>query len=157
MKAGISAGLSHWAGDALIGLTLAVGGAAFAILAWPIPRGDLANPGSGFLPLVLGLLLVVLGIACAVRAWRGRDPAAVTLADKKAVICVAALAGAALGFIPLGFIPTVAAFLAVLFVVLAGFRWWVAILTGACAAVALWFVFDQALGLGLPGGVLPLF
>lgn len=148
--------IPSWSGDALIGLALAAGGAVFATLAWPIPRGDLANPGSGFLPLVLGLLLVALGIACAVRAWRAHDPAAVTLADRKAVICVAALAGAALGFIPLGFIPTVAVFLAVLFAVLAGFRWWVAAVSGAGASVALWIVFDQALGLGLPAGVLPL-
>ncbi len=149
-------GISHWAGDALIGLALAAGGAVLAALAWPIPRGEVGNPGPGFLPLALAILLVALGIGCVLRAAMARESRAVTLAERKAVICIAALAGAALGFVPLGFVPTVAAFLAVLFAVLARLRWWTAAPAGCAASLALWLVFDKALGLALPMGVLPL-
>lgn len=154
MKAGT--GVSHRTGDALIGLALAAGGAIFGAFAWPIPRGEAGNPGPGFLPLALAALLIALGIGCAVRAVRARESSTVTLAERKAVTCVAALAGAALGFAPLGFVPTVAAFLAVLFAVLGRLRWWTAALAGCAASLALWLVFDKALGLALPMGVLPL-
>ncbi len=143
-------------GDALTGLALAAGGAVLAALSWPIPRGEVGNPGPGFLPLALAVLLVMLGIACALRAVKARESKAVTLAERKAVICVAALAGASLGFVPLGFVATVAAFLAVLFAVLAGLRWWTAALAGCAASLALWLMFDKALGLALPPGMLPL-
>jgi hypothetical protein len=143
-------------GDALTGLALAAGGAVFVVLAWPIPRGAVGNPGPGFLPLVLGLALTVLGGACAVRALREKDTTPVVLADRKAVICLLALAGAALAFIPLGFVPAVALFLAVLFRVLVPMAWWAAAASGLLASAALWLVFDKALGLGLPAGILPL-
>lgn len=145
--------LPHWLGDAVVGVALAAGGAVLIGLAWPIPRGEVGNPGPGFLPLVLGLALVGLGVGCAVRAWRGRDAAPVTLADRKAVVCVLALAGAALFFVPVGFVPTMAVFLAVLFGALAAMRWWVAALAGAAASFAVWFCFDRLLGLGLPAGL----
>jgi putative tricarboxylic transport membrane protein len=157
MNAETKSGLPHWTGDALTGLALAFGGAVFTVLAWPIPRGEIGNPGPGFLPLVLGLALVALGLGCAMRAWRARDAAPVMLAEKKAVICVIALFGAALAFVPLGFVPTMAVFLAVLFGVLAGMRWWVAALAGCVASVAVWFVFNYLLGLGLPAGVLTIY
>lgn len=149
--------VASWRGDAALGLVLAAGGTAFSVLAWPIPRGEVGNPGPGFLPLVLGLLLIGLGIGCAVRAVRARETKDVTLADRKAAICVAALIGAALAFVPLGFLPTIAVFLVVLFAVLAGMRWWVAALSGCGASVAVWLVFDRLLGLGLPAGVLPIY
>ena len=149
-------GVSHTRGDMLVALALAAGGAALCALAWPIPRGDVANPGPGVLPLALGVLLVVLGLGCAVRALKARDAATVTLAERKAVICILALAAAALAFVPLGFVPTVAAFLAVLFGVLARLVWWKAALAGGAASAALWLAFDKGLGLALPAGVLPL-
>jgi putative tricarboxylic transport membrane protein len=157
MNAESKTGLSHRTGDALTGLALAAGGAVFAVLAWPIPRGEIGNPGPGFLPLVLGLALVVLGLGCAMRAWRTRDAATVMLAETKAVVCVVALFGAALLFVPLGFVPTIAIFLAVLFGVLAGMRWWAAAIAGCGASVALWLVFDYLLGLGLPTGMMTIY
>ena len=149
-------GVAGWVGDGVTGAVLAAAGAIFAVLAWPIPRGEIGSPGPGFLPFVLGLFLVALGVVCASRALRLRDASRVALAERKAVICVLALAGAALGFIPLGFIPTTALFLAVLFAVLAGLAWWVAPICAVLASVILWLVFDRALGLGLPAGILPL-
>ena len=149
--------VAGWAGDAVTGLVIALAGAVFAVLAWPMPRGDVGNPGTGFLPFVLGLLLVLLGLACALRALRTRDgQAAVALGGRKTLICILALAGAVLAFIPLGFLPTTAIFLTVLFATLAGISWPRAALSALAASVVLWLVFQTALGLGLPAGVMPL-
>jgi putative tricarboxylic transport membrane protein len=145
-----------WCGDALIGLAIATGGAVLAVLAWPIPRGEVGNPGPGFLPLVLGLLLIVLGLACAVLAVRAREMTPTALGSNKMLICIVAVGVAALAFIPLGFIVTMTVFLAVLFRALGSIPWWRAALSAAAATVALWLVFDQALGVRLPPGVLPL-
>ncbi|MTW15049.1 hypothetical protein GJ689_02385 [Rhodoplanes serenus] len=145
----------RWAGDAAVGLALALGGVALLWLAAPIPRGSVGTPGPGFMPTVLGVALIGLGLACALRAWRERDGTAVTLADRKAAVCLVALAAAALGFIPLGFVPTVALLLAVLFTVLAGKPWWRAALYGLGASLALHGVFQRILGLGLPAGIWP--
>jgi putative tricarboxylic transport membrane protein len=145
-----------WAGDACTGTVLAVAGAVFAALAWPIPQGDVGNPGPGFLPFVLGVLLVVLGLLCAARAYRHRATSVgVTLVTGKAFICLAALAAAALAFIPLGFLPTVAIFLTILFRVLAGAGWVFSTSTAVTATVVLWLFFDRLLGLGLPPGIVP--
>jgi putative tricarboxylic transport membrane protein len=146
-----------WAGDALTGTALALAGAVFAALAWPIPQGDVGNPGPGFLPFVLGVMLVVLGLLCAARAYRHRaGSASVTLVTSKAFICLAALAAAAVAFIPLGFLPTVAIFLTILFRVLAGSGWVFSASTAVAATVVLWLFFDRLLGLGLPAGIVPL-
>jgi putative tricarboxylic transport membrane protein len=146
-----------WAGDALTGTALALAGAVFAALAWPIPQGEVGNPGPGFLPFVLGVMLVVLGLLCAARAFRHRAASAsVTLVTSKAFICLAALAVAAVAFIPLGFLPTVAIFLTIQFRVLAGAGWLYSASTAVVATVALWLFFDRLLGLGLPAGIVPL-
>ncbi|RAI34058.1 tripartite tricarboxylate transporter TctB family protein [Rhodoplanes roseus] len=147
--------LPRWAGDAAVGLALAVAGVALAIMAWPIPRGEVGNPGPGFMPFVLGLALVGLGLACALRALREHDATAVVLANRKAAVCLAMLLAAALAFIPVGFVPTVAVMLSVLFAVLAGMPWWRAALSGCGASLALFAVFQYALGLGLPAGIWP--
>jgi putative tricarboxylic transport membrane protein len=157
MTSSIRTGIPHWIGDALVGLALAGGGAVLVALSWPIPRGEIGNPGPGFLPLVLGLVLVGLGIGCAVRAWRAHVGAGVVLAERKALVCVVALFGAALAFVPVGFVPTMAIFLAVLFGMLASMPWWRAALAGCVASVAVWFVFERLLGLGLPVGVVGMF
>ncbi|NVO16768.1 MAG: tripartite tricarboxylate transporter TctB family protein [Rhodoplanes sp.] len=148
-------GVSHRAGDAAVGLALAAGGIALAILAWPIPRGEIGNPGPGFMPFVLGLLLIGLGLVCAIRALREHDTTMVVLANRKSAVCLVALAAAALAFIPVGFVPTVAVFLTVLFGVLAEKPWWRAAIYGCGASVALFVVFEQLLGLGLPAGIWP--
>ncbi|MFL9828248.1 tripartite tricarboxylate transporter TctB family protein [Rhodoplanes sp. SY1] len=147
--------LPRWVGDAAVGLALALGGVTLAVLAWPIPRGSLGNPGPGFMPFVLGLALVLLGLACAVRALREHDGAAVVLVNRKTAVCLAMLLAAALAFIPVGFVPTVAVMLSVLFAVLGGQPWWRAVLFGCGASLALDVVFEQLLGLGLPAGVWP--
>lgn len=148
-------GLPRWAGDAAVGLALSAVGGALLVLARPIPLGEVGNPGAGFMPSVLGLLLIGLGLACAVRAWREHDGAPVLLANRKAAVCLLTLAGAALAFIPVGFVPTVALLLTVLFAVLAEKPWWRAALYGAGASLALSVVFQRVLGLGLPAGVWP--
>jgi putative tricarboxylic transport membrane protein len=148
-------GLPRFAGDAAVGLALAAAGVALAWLAWPIPRGDIGNPGPGFMPFVLGLALIGLGLVCAVRALREHDATAVVLANRKSAVCLVTLAAAALAFIPLGFLPTVAVMLSILFAVLGEKPWWRAVLYGCGASVALDVVFEQLLGLGLPAGVWP--
>lgn len=48
-------------------------GAAFAVGALGYELGDLLDMGPGYLPLVLGLVLAVLGVACVVKAYVAPD------------------------------------------------------------------------------------
>ncbi len=145
-----------WAGDAAMGMALAAVGAAFTVLSAPIPRGEVGNPGPGFFPFVLGLALMGLGMGSAVRAWRARRSAGtVSLGNRKALVCVLAMAASAVAFVPLGFVPTTAVFLAVLFWALGSISWWKAAAVAVVSSALLWVVFDRLLGVLLPAGVLP--
>ncbi len=145
-----------WAGDAATGLGLAALGVSFVVLSLPIPRGEVRSPGPGFMPLVMGAALTVLGAASAARAWRARSASAVPIGNRKVLLCVVALTASALLLQPLGFLPTMALFLAVLFRALGPAPWWKAVTVAVVAAIGLWFLFDRVLGVLLPPGVLPL-
>ncbi len=145
-----------WMGDAATGLGLSALGVVFVVLSLPIPRGEVRSPGPGFMPLVMGVALTILGAASAARAWRARSAAAVPLGNRKVLLCVVALTASALFLQPLGFLPTTALFLAVLFRALGPASWWKALTVAAASAIGLWLLFDRVLGVLLPAGVLPL-
>jgi hypothetical protein len=69
------------------------------------------------LPRFLGAVLVVVGIGCALRAWRARtaEDKTVALWERNALACAIALLAACFVFEPLGFVPTVALFLGFIF------------------------------------------
>jgi putative tricarboxylic transport membrane protein len=142
-------------GEAGAGLVLAAIGAGLAALSWPLPVGEVGNPGAGFAPLALGLALVLLGLACALRGWRQAEGAAIVLGEPKALICLGALFAAALLWRPAGFLVAGGLLLTVLFAALARLRWWKAVLAALASALVARLVFERLLGVALPAGLLP--
>ncbi len=145
----------QWVGDAAVGIFLAAAGGTYLWLAQALPRAA-SEPGPGALPRFLGAALVVVGIGCALRAWRARaaEDESVALWERNALACAIALLAACFAFEPLGFVPTVAVFLGFVFWRLGVLKPVAASLGGAAGAAILWSLFSVALGVGLPAGLL---
>ena len=133
--------------------------AAAAVGAYRLGLGDIHTPGSGFLPLATAALL---GLMAAVQlagqlltaAARGPAQPVFARARWRPVLTVpGALAGFGFVLDRAGFVPSAFAMLAVLFGVVAGQRWWVALLAAALIAGLARVVF-AALGVRLPEGPL---
>ncbi|GAA1875184.1 tripartite tricarboxylate transporter TctB family protein [Myceligenerans crystallogenes] len=61
-------------GDVVAGLIFLALGVAFAVGSLGYELGELLDMGPGYLPLVLGLALAALGLACVVKAYVAPDP-----------------------------------------------------------------------------------
>lgn len=149
--------IKQWVGDAAVGVFLAAAGSTYLWLAQALPKAA-SEPGPGALPRFLGAALIVVGIGCALRAWRARkgedEAASVALWERNALPCAIALLAACLAFEPLGFVPSVALFLGFVFWRLDVLKPFAALLGGTAAAAILWGIFSFALGVGLPAGLL---
>jgi putative tricarboxylic transport membrane protein len=143
-------------GEAAVGLVLAAVGAALVYFAVGMPLGTVRAPGPGFAPLALGVFLALVGLACAVRGWRQPAIEPVVLGETKVLVCLALLAAGIVAWTTLGYLPTSAAFLTISFRVFARISWVRAFAIGVVSAVIIWVIFEKALGVPLPGGVLPL-
>jgi len=152
-------------------------GAAFAVGALGYELGDLLDMGPGYLPLVLGLVLAALGVACVVKAYVAPDAppsdggappsdepgddgaTAVEQPDlrplaglewRPTLMIAAAIVFFALTVDGLGVIPAI--FGSVLLAALArgGVSWLRTIVTAVGLTVLAWVVFVLALQLRLP-------
>ncbi len=135
-------------------------GALTAALSLQYPLGTLRAPGSGFFPLVLGLMLMGLAAAQAVRSRL--EPPKPAIAPEAAprrldeatrrvfvFMGVAALSTALLQ--PIGYVAS--GFLLMLGLLRAfGVRWGVAALIAVVSAVASHVLFVQSLGIPMPAG-----
>jgi hypothetical protein len=148
-------------GDAAANVGLAVVATAAGVGSWRLGLGDVHNPGPGFMPFAaaaaLGLMaLVRLALLTAPREG-GRVSAAPFPRPRLGV--VAAVLGSLIGFgaviDTLGFAVSTAVLLFVLFALVAGRRWWVAVAAALAVATAASLLF-RALGLQLPRGPLGL-
>jgi hypothetical protein len=132
---------------------LAVIGLVFAWQASLIDFGDLALPGPGFFPLVLGVLVFALAVVIGVRDWRQvASGETVELGHRDVLIVFAALLAIPLLFEPLGAYATLGLFGAVLLVLIARRSFLIAGLSAVIAMAACWYFFQVALGLQLPSG-----
>ena len=92
----------HVAGAAFIAFGLLV-----IAISGSLPFGNLSSPGSGFLPMILSVLMMLFGGTLMVRAGESRPFAVLTWTDAKhaaMVVFITALAVA--GFEWLGFVTT---------------------------------------------------
>ena len=91
------------------GIALAVLGLYVAIAAREYPLGSIAEPGPGFLPLALGMMLAACGIVLVIGAFFVVPARPVSFAElPHALVVLVSLAAAALGIERLGFRVTVA-------------------------------------------------
>jgi hypothetical protein len=92
----------HVAGAAFIAFGLLV-----IAISGSLPFGNLSSPGSGFLPMILSVLMMLFGATLMVRAGESRAFATLTWTDDKhaaMVVLITALAVAAFEW--LGFVTT---------------------------------------------------
>jgi hypothetical protein len=92
----------HVAGAAFIAFGLIV-----IAISGSLPFGNLSSPGSGFMPMILSVLMMLLGATLVARAGESRPFATLTWSDAKhaaMVVFITALAVA--GMITLGFVTT---------------------------------------------------
>ena len=141
-------------------------GAVTAALALQYPLGTLRAPGSGFFPLALGLVLMGLAAAQAIKlrlerpaaappaaAPAGATPRRVDEAARRVLLFIGVAALAAALLQPIGYVASGALLMVGLLRVF-GVRWGVAALIAALSAVASHFLFVQVLGIPMPAGPL---
>jgi hypothetical protein len=92
----------HVAGGAFVAF-----GALIIALSGDLPTGQLSMPGSGFLPKIVAVLMIVFGLALIVRAREGKPFSEIPWDDGKHALLVTIITAAAIGFyIYLGFVIT---------------------------------------------------
>ena len=132
-------------------------GAAGAFLAWQaslLGLGDLASPGPGFFPFLLGAVLPPLACVIGFDCWRSGSSLAVQLGHRNVAIATAALLTVPLLFEPLGAPITLGLFGAASLILIGGISPLVAIPASGCASIACWYFFQVLLGVQLPAGPL---
>ena len=142
-------------------------GAITAALSLQYPLGTLRAPGSGLFPLALGVMLMALAAAHAVKLRLERpketpakpsaapEAAARARADgRRRVALFVAVMALAIGLLPhIGYVASSGLLMLGLLKVL-GVRWSPALLVAAAAAVAAHFVFVRWLSIPMPPGPL---
>ncbi len=143
-------------GDLAVALFLAGLGAAWAYLSWQLGLGSTSEPGAGFFPFGVSLLLIAGAIGCAVRAIihrsRAREAEKDVVVDTESIRAALLIAALCLLFANAGFLPVGFVFM---WLMLA----WVGRVSAARATIAsaivvavFWLFFERLLGIELPGG-----
>lgn len=145
-------------GDLWSGIALALLGLYIVVQAWQWDYLGPEGPGAGFFPLWYGLGILALSLLLVVSHLRRRAPAAGARVDwrrvGRALSAWVALAVAVALFKVLGFVVGFA--LLTYFIVAVMYRKPAAIaaVTAGAAGIGFYLVFDLALGLPLPAGLL---
>ena len=138
----------HIAGGAFIVLGIAV----FA-LSGELPFGTLSFPGAGFVPKLIATLMIVLGVALALRA---RASVLITQVDWSdlwhAGLIVLMTAGAAMLYTRAGFLLTIFSLLLGVLLVIERKAWLPAVIFSACVTGLAYSLFVFVLKSQLPRG-----
>jgi hypothetical protein len=131
---------------------LAAAGAFFVWQGLLLDLGGFASPGPGFLPLLLGILILVATTLIAIECRRSPERETVKLVHRDVVITIASLLAVPLLFDHLGAYIPLALLGTVLLVSIGRIALLIAIPATAFGLVACWFFFQVLLGLQLPSG-----
>jgi hypothetical protein len=146
------------AGDAAVGVALALLGAGGAYLSFRLGLGSAAEPGAGLFPFAISILLAGGGIACAARALahrRAADGEEKPVAfDAEAIKAALLIAGLCILFVTAGFFVAGFAFMWLMLAWVGGRSKAEATIASAVVVVAFWLFFDKFLGIELPWGLL---
>ena len=140
-------------GDLIIsGILCAVG--IFVILkARAMPYGEATVPGPGFLPMILGVLLLGISVILGIRALLSQgNPVRVQLGHRSMVSILVALVVLAGLLERLGFLPVMTLFVFLALKTLSSLKAWKCFLWGLVAAFAGYGFFGLLLGIPLPLG-----
>jgi putative tricarboxylic transport membrane protein len=125
-----------------------------------MPPSTTFGPGAGFLPICLGVITGLLSVLLLVNASRQPRDAAdrSPFPDRKAMLAIAAAAGAMAAFIllleTLGFLLATTLLSAFLLGVIERERWLTTALVAVGNAIGLYIVFQVLLGVSLPKNLL---
>jgi hypothetical protein len=93
--------------DHIAGAVFVAFGLMVIALSGDLPFGDLAMPGAGFMPRLIAILTIVLGLALLVRAGESAPFATINWSDGNHAVMVILITGAAIALYEwLGFIIT---------------------------------------------------
>jgi hypothetical protein len=106
--------------DHIAGAAFVVFGGAIIALSGDLPTGRLSMPGSGFLPMILAVFMIVLGLALFFRAKAESAPLSeVSWSDGKHALTVIAVTAIAIAlYTKLGFLITMILMMASLLIVI---------------------------------------
>lgn len=123
----------------------------FVGLAALLPFGHVGLPGPGFFPFALGIALGILALLILFNTLRrAKDDEDTFLGHRNVLVAVFALIVVALAFEHADTYLLLGTFTAVLLVIVARASLWRALLGASLGMVAVWAVFNQALGVRLP-------
>jgi hypothetical protein len=141
--------------DHVSGLTFIGIGVLIIVLSGDLSFGSLSFPGSGFLPIILASLLMILGGALVLRARESEPLSSIQWDDLRhagPVIAISALATVA--YTHLGFVITFTAMMLALLGLVERRSVLRALFYSACVTAVTFVVFSHALKAPLPTGVL---
>ena len=105
--------------DHVAGAAFVAFGALIIALSGDLPFGQLSMPGSGFLPKIVAVLMVLFGLALIVRARESEPYSTISWADGKHAAMVTVITSLAIGFYTvLGFIITMVLTMVALLVII---------------------------------------
>jgi putative tricarboxylic transport membrane protein len=144
-------------GDLWSGAALALLGAYIVAQAWQWDYMDPEGPGPGFFPLWYGVAILALSallVASHLRRAPLRDKPLEWRRIGRALVVWLALAASVALFGALGFVVSLALLTYFIAAVMYRKPAWTAATVAAATGAGFYLVFDLALGLGLPSGVL---
>jgi hypothetical protein len=140
--------------DQVSGAALAIAGALVAWQSWQYPMGSLAQPGPGYLPFALGIMLAGFGALVAIAGGRSPPFHWHGFSDGlKGVAILAGLGFSALALEQLGYRITIAVLLLYYLGILERRPWIRTIVLTVIVALGSHYVFDTLLRVPLPIGV----
>ena len=105
--------------DHVAGAAFVLFGGVIIALSGDLPTGQLSMPGSGFLPKIIAVLMIVFGLALFMRARESEDLSTVSWSDGKHAMMVIAITAAAIAlYTRLGFILTMVLMMASLLIII---------------------------------------
>jgi len=114
------------------------------------PLGVPSRIGPGYLPRLLGILLLALGVLLVVRSRWTTEAIDTTVAWRPTVLVLGAVVAFALVFEASGLVPAILVSVAIGNYAVPENRWTTAVVLGALLAFFAWALFVKALGLPLP-------
>ncbi|MFS0724148.1 tripartite tricarboxylate transporter TctB family protein [Paenibacillus sp. 1P07SE] len=128
---------------------------------WELPMGTMRAVKTGFFPKVFGVLLLALSIGMLFQLYLARHDKrqAAEGADSEESVNLRGLVGFSTLFVLFVILSYTAGFVAAAFVsvfgggFLLGLRGWKLFLLAGATGLISWFLFDQWLGISLPGGM----
>lgn len=132
-------------------------GVGYTLTALGLPMTTALGPGPGFVPLLIGLLIVgtsIWALVSGATAVPLGEPFPVGDAAWRVSALLALVIGYTILLVPLGHLLSATVMASLALWVLGRRPWWATIGLGLALSVGSWTLFDQVLGLPLPAGPL---